>query len=522
MAQRAQCFPTENHIVVLDLGSQYSLLIVKTLRKQGILAVLMPGSTPAPDALSQHTRGIVISGGPASTAGAPMLDLAWFDVDVPVLGICLGFQLMAAYYGGQVTHGGEGEYGTAQLHWVYSARELTLNIPPRPIHVWMSHMDSVTRMPEEWDRLASTPACPLAACGTKDRYRLGVQFHPEVKHSQFGNQFLLNWATHVCSMDTSWTSGHMLSEIITKITERVQQEEKVLVAVSGGVDSSVTASMMVQALGAERVHCVFVDNGLLREGEVEDMMRLIGHVNPIVVDAKARFFAALAGISDPEAKRRAIGKTFIDVLQEEGKRLDGGNGGIGWLAQGTLYSDVVESMSASGEVIKTHHNVGGLPDTLGLSLIEPLRLLFKDEVRALGVEMGLPAAMLDRQPFPGPGLAIRVLGPVCPERVAIVRAADAIVRADAPGSDNTGRPLWQTFAVLLPVKAVGVMGDRRTYDNVCVLRAVCSEDAMTASLPKLGMGTWSGIADRIVREVPGINRVCFDLTSKPPGTIEWE
>lgn len=383
----------------------------------------------------------------------------------------------------------------------------------------MSHMDTVTELPEGWWRLASTDKCEFAIGATPDYKRVGVQHHPEVKHTIDGYFFLENWAVNVCGLKTDWEPASVLEETIANIRQRVPEEEHVLVAVSGGVDSSIVATLLTRALGTERVHCVFVDNGLLREGEVEEVRELLAHLNLIVVDAGERFLADLAGVDDPEKKRRIIGNTFIHVLQEEAVRLEDR---IEWLAQGTLYSDVVESMSASGETIKTHHNVGGLPKTLGLKLLEPLRLMFKDEARALGRQLGLSDAIIERQPFPGPGLAIRVLGPVTAYRVALVRRADAVVRRLAPTTDRSHTPLWQTFAVLLPVKAVGVMGDRRTYDNVCVIRAVCSEDAMTASLPDLDMKIWSAVADRIVREVQGINRVCFDLTSKPPGTIEWE
>lgn len=523
--------PEHPHVVVLDLGSQYTLLIVKTLRQRKVLAVVLPGNTPAPAKLSGFTQGVIVSGGPASavTEGErPKFDSAWFDVSVPVLGICLGWQLMATHYGGSVAHRADGEYGQTQLHWDWRVRErgpTKLNSwvsderRQAGTWVWMSHMDTVTELPPKWWCLASTEKCKLAVGAMPDYSRIGVQHHPEVKHTTDGDIFLENWAKNVCGLPADWEASNVLEETILGIRQQVPEGEHVLMAVSGGVDSSIVATLMTRALGTDRVHCVFVDNGLLREGEVEQVRELLAHLNLVVVDAGERFLTALAGVDDPEQKRLFIGETFIYVLQEQAARLDDR---IEWLAQGTLYSDVVESMSASGETIKTHHNVGGLPDNLGLKLIEPLRLMFKDEARALGRQLGLPDAIIERQPFPGPGLAIRVLGYVTAYRVALVRRIDAVLRRLAPTYDTDGTPLWQTFAVLLPVKAVGVMGDRRIYGDVCVIRSVRSEDAMTASLPQFGTRIWSDIADQIVREVPDISRVCFDLTTKPPGTIEFE
>ncbi len=514
-------------VLILDFGSQTTQLIARRIREQGVYSEIRPCTDPAPASAEaaagpgRRLVGLVLSGGPASVFGddAPPFDEGWLDLDVPVLGICYGMQLLARHAGGEVSPARQGEYGHARLALVEPAPLLEGLDAHEP--VWMSHGDQVTRLPPGWRRVAETPACPVAAIADAAGRRFGIQFHPEVTHTAPGERILHNFLFAVCGARADWSMGSFVEEQVRELRAKLG-EDHVICGLSGGVDSSVVAALLHRAIG-DRLHCVFVDNGLLRKGEREAVEAEFQELDLHVVDARALFLDRLAGVTDPERKRRVIGHAFIEVFEAEARRIGERVGGIRWLAQGTLYPDVIESVSFRGPsaTIKSHHNVGGLPERMEMDLVEPLRELFKDEVRRLGVALGLSEARVHRQPFPGPGLAVRILGEVTPERVAVLQEADAIVREEVRAA-GLERELWQAFAVLLPVRSVGVMGDARTYEQTVVVRAVRSVDGMTASVARLPWELLERVANRVINEVRGVNRVAYDLSSKPPATIEWE
>jgi GMP synthase (glutamine-hydrolysing) len=511
-------------IIILDFGSQYTQLIARRVRELHVYSELFPHDASREEIARLNPRGIILSGGPASVydPGAPALPDCVLDLDVPVLGICYGMQLLARRLGGRVEKSERREYGHATIH-VDRAESLFSNLPS-PLSVWMSHGDQIAALPEGFFALAHSETCPIAAMAHPARKIYALQFHPEVAHTPQGLDLLRRFVFDVCGCAGDWTPAAFISATLAQIRARVGAA-RVLCALSGGVDSTVTATLVGRALGAQLV-CVFVDHGLLRADEARAVNELFHNrlgLELITVDARARFLDRLRGVTDPETKRKIIGAEFARVFEETAQSLTGDKPAR-FLAQGTLYPDVIESRAPerqSAARIKTHHNVGGLPADLQFELIEPLRYLFKDEVRAVGLELGLPEEMVYRQPFPGPGLAVRILGTVTPERLDALRAADAIVREEIERA-GLAREVWQYFAILTPLKTVGVMGDGRTYENVVAVRAVTSADGMTADWARLPYDALARISTRIVNEVRGVNRVVYDITSKPPGTIEWE
>ena len=507
-------------ILVLDFGSQYTQLIARRLRESGVYAEIVPYNEKISDIKARKPQGIVLSGGPASVYAedAYKVDAEIFNLGLPILGICYGMQTIAHYLGGSVVPADHHEYGKARLQIVDKNSPILKDITNNEI-VWMSHGDRVETLPTGFKVIGTSENSPFAAISNEDKKIYAFQFHPEVVHSVEGAILLKNFAKYICGCESTWNMGNFAKEQIAKIKAQVG-DKKVLCGVSGGVDSSVVAALLAEAIGDKLVP-VFVNNGLLRANEVVDVQNMFASrgVKLITIDAEYEFLSKLAGVTDPETKRKIIGETFIQVFDVEAKKHDG----IEFLAQGTLYTDVIESVSVKGpsKTIKSHHNVGGLPDWMKFELIEPLREIFKDEVRALGLELGLPASMIGRHPFPGPGLAIRIMGEVNSPDLEILRKADTIMLEELRASgwyDKT----WQAFTVLLNVKSVGVMGDNRTYDNTACIRIVNAIDGMTATFAHIPHEILEVMSRRIINEVDGINRVVYDISSKPPATIEWE
>ena len=513
---------TENRILILDYGSQFTQLIARRIREERVYCEIHPPTMTVEEIRAWQPRGVILSGGPASVydEDVPDADPALLDLGAPVFGICYGMQLLAKMEGAEVT-GGKREYGRAEMKIVESDELFTGFDAGEAMRVWMSHGDHVTTPPAGYDVLATTPSLPVAAFRNREKRTYGVQFHPEVAHTPRGDEVISNFVFRVCGCEPTWTPGSFIDEAVERIRAQVG-DQQVICGLSGGVDSSVAAALVHRAIG-DQLTCIFVDNGLLRKGERDGVERTFGQhlgVRLEVVDAADEFLDRLEGVVDPEQKRKVIGERFIRVFERAAE--EHGHGAR-FLVQGTLYPDVIESQSVRGPsaVIKTHHNVGGLPEDLSFELIEPLRELFKDEVRNVGRELGLQEELVGRHPFPGPGLAVRVLGEITTERLDVLREADAIYLEEIRTA-GLYNDIWQAFAVLLPVRSVGVMGDYRTYDSVIALRAVTSRDGMTADWFPFPPDILGGISNRIINEVAGVNRVTYDISSKPPATIEWE
>ncbi|GAA0071414.1 glutamine-hydrolyzing GMP synthase [Clostridium sardiniense] len=505
-------------VLVVDFGGQYNQLIARRVRECGVYCEIIPYSYTIEKIKEKNPKGIIFTGGPNSVygEGAPRVNEEVFNLGIPVLGICYGDQLMAHTLGGKVSTAPVREYGKTEINLDNSSR-LFKGIDSKDI-CWMSHTDYISEAPEGFKIIAHTEVCPVAAMENEERNLYGVQFHPEVEHTPFGQKMIQNFLHEICGLESLWTMASFAEDKIKEIKELVG-DRKVLCALSGGVDSSVAAMIVHKAIG-HNLTCIFVDHGLLRKDEgdtVERVFKKEFDMNIIRVNAQDRFLGKLKGVSDPETKRKIIGEEFIRVFEEEAKKV----GDIDYLVQGTIYPDIVESGTDTSAVIKSHHNVGGLPEDMEFDLIEPLRELFKDEVRAVGEELGIPHKLVWRQPFPGPGLAIRVLGDITEEKLEIVREADAIFREEIANA-NLDETIWQYFACLPNIKSVGVMGDERTYCHTIALRAVTSSDAMTSEWARIPYDLLDLVSRRIVNEVPGVNRIVYDITSKPPATIEWE
>jgi GMP synthase (glutamine-hydrolysing) len=511
-------------IVVLDFGAQYSQLIARRIREQNVFSVVLPCTAALDEIKSYAPAGIILSGGPSSVydQDAPAADPRVFSLGLPVLGICYGLQLMTHVLGGKVRPADKREYGHATVEILDGSRLFTGL--PKVLSVWMSHGDTAMELPQGFRLIGKTPNA-VAAIENPERKMFAVQFHPEVHHTTLGTEILKNFALEICGVTPNWTAQHFVDATVAQVRETVGTEGRAICGLSGGVDSSVAAVLVHRAIG-DRLTCVFVNNGVLRKNEFEKVQQNLRDklgLHLVAVDASERFLSRLAGVTDPEKKRHIIGNEFIAIFEEEAERIKRAQSHVEFLVQGTLYPDVIESRSVRGpsQTIKTHHNVGGLPEKMKLRLIEPLKDLFKDEVRKIGRDLGMPEDILQRQPFPGPGLAVRILGEVTAERLALLREADDIVVSEIKRAGLYNR-IWQSFAVLLPVMSVGVMGDQRTYAYTCAVRAVHSEDGMTADWVPLPTEVLKTISSRIVNEIKGINRVVYDITSKPPGTIEWE
>lgn len=509
-------------IIILDFGSQYTQLIARRVREQGVYCEIHPFHLPVEEIIKKNPKGIILSGGPSSVTDedAPRLAADFYEkAGSPILGICYGMQLISVDLGGSSEPAVRREYGPAKMK-VLSGSTMLFNELPFELDVWMSHGDHVTRLPEGFHKTATTGDV-ITAIENPEKQIYCVQFHPEVSHTPLGKEVLRNFLFNICHCKGDWTPAQFIKEEVEKIRGIAGETDNIVCGLSGGVDSTVAAALVQEAVGSRQT-CIFVNNGLLRAGEFEETLKLYKdhlHLNVIGVDASAEFYAALKDVSDPELKRKAIGRTFIEIFDAEAQKI----GGVKWLVQGTLYPDVIESVSLRGSsvTIKSHHNVGGLPEKMNLKLIEPLRELFKDEVRLIGKDLGIPDEILQRHPFPGPGLGVRILGDITPEKVELLQKADRIFIEEL---HNFGlyKEVWQAFAVLLPVQSVGVMGDFRTYEKTVALRAVTSTDGMTADWARLPHDFLAAVSSRITSEVRGVNRVVYDISSKPPSTIEWE
>jgi GMP synthase (glutamine-hydrolysing) len=512
----------QSKILILDFGSQYTQLIARRVREQRVYCEIHPCHLGGKEVKDFKPAGIILSGGPMSVyhQDAPTCAPEVFSLGIPILGICYGLQLISKELGGKVSSSSHREYGRAKLDVADNSDLFEGFSKDEPVDVWMSHGDRVDAIPPGFEVLATSSNSPFAAVRKLDQKIYGIQFHPEVVHTPRGEEILANFLFSICQCDPNWTMASFVERSVKEIRKRVGDGE-VICGLSGGVDSSVVAALLYRAIG-KQLQCIFVDNGLLRKGEAESVESVFRHhfgMELTVVDASGRFLKELEGVGDPEQKRKIIGEVFIRVFEEQAKRFSGSR----YLAQGTLYPDVIESTSVRGPsaTIKSHHNVGGLPERMNLKLIEPLRELFKDEVRRVGENLGLPQSIIQRQPFPGPGLGVRVIGPVTAAKLKTLREADAILQEEMQKSDSL-RQTWQAFAVLLPVKSVGVMGDERTYERTIVIRAVTSLDGMTADWARLPDDVLASVSNRIINEVKGVNRVLYDISSKPPATIEWE
>ena len=513
---------TKEKIIILDFGSQYTQLIARRARESHVFSLILPYNLPASEIKKIAPKGIILSGGPASVfeRKPPVPDKNIFKLNIPILGICYGMQLIGSLLGGRVRQTKKREYGRTEL-FIDDHQDLFYNLPAN-ISSWMSHGDYISTLPKGFKSIAHTINSPISAIKNKQKNLYGVQFHPEVVHTSKGNQIISNFLFRICGCSGRWSMSSFIKQTVKDIKQKVGKNDKVVCGLSGGVDSSIAALLIHKAIGRQ-LRCIFINNGVLRKNEPEEVKTMFKNhfrMSLDYVEAERRFLKALSGVSDPEKKRKIIGREFIRVFEERAKKITS----VKYLAQGTLYPDVIESISPLGGPsvkIKSHHNVGGLPKDLKLKLIEPLRNLFKDEVRQIGNELGVPDSIVWRQPFPGPGLAIRIIGEVNRERLGILREVDDIVLQEIKKA-NLYQDIWQSFAVLLPIKSVGVMGDSRTYENVVALRCVTSIDGMTADWAKIPYELLEKLSNRIINEVTGVNRVVYDISSKPPATIEWE